>query len=134
MRKAYGNIASNSYDERSDCTTTTLQYPQTETVLTHQAAKPLKRPGNAHMRVDLDEDAAGGVYVYLQQPGFVERRVEQSEETLQGRSASSSSSSHTTGLMRNVRPRVRNIAPGLCENALVVVAIQKCVLCVPAAL
>ena len=49
---------------------------------THQAAESLEGPWNAHMGVDLDENAFCGVNVHLEQPRLVQRRVEEREQTL----------------------------------------------------
>jgi hypothetical protein len=53
--------------------------------LTHETREPLERPRNPHARVHLDEHAPGGVDVDLQQPCFVEGRVEQCQEALRRR-------------------------------------------------
>lgn len=50
--------------------------------LDHEPREPLEGARDAHGRVHFDEHALGGVYVDLEQPGFVERGVEQGEETL----------------------------------------------------
>lgn len=49
---------------------------------THESAEPLEGSGNANGRVDLDEDALGGVDVDLQPAGLVEGRVEECQEAL----------------------------------------------------
>lgn len=54
---------------------------------THQAAESLEGAWDAHMGVDLDEHAFGGVDVDLEQAGLVQGRVEEGEQTL-GRSMS----------------------------------------------
>ena len=50
---------------------------------THESTEPLESPRDAHMRVDLDEHALGGVDVDLEKTGLIERRVKKSEETLE---------------------------------------------------
>ena len=49
---------------------------------THETAETLERPGDANMRVDLNENALCGVDVDLQESRLVERRVEQREQAL----------------------------------------------------
>ena len=51
--------------------------------LNHQASEPLERARDANRRADLDEDALGGVNVYLKLAGLVDWRVQKSEEALQ---------------------------------------------------
>lgn len=81
--------------------------------LTHQAREALERPRYPHAGVDLDEDALGRVDVDLEEARLVQRAVEEGEETL----------------VRNVGPRVGNVAPVARQDALVVVAVQERVLC-----
>lgn len=83
--------------------------------LNHQAGKALKRPWNPNVRVDLDQDALGGVDVDLKQPRLVERRVEQRQEAL----------------VSDVRTSFGDVAAHLCEYALVIIAVEQSVL-VPA--
>lgn len=51
-------------------------------VRTHQSTEALESSRYSDMRVDLDENTFGGVDVHLKQACLVERRIEQSEETL----------------------------------------------------
>ena len=54
------------------------------------------------MGVDLDEDALGGVDVDLEQPGFVEGRVEQREQTLGTKASASASTSPIVKVFRAI--------------------------------
>lgn len=48
----------------------------------HETSESFERTGNSDTRADFNEDSFGGVDVNLQLSGFVDRRIEQSKETL----------------------------------------------------
>jgi hypothetical protein len=50
--------------------------------LNHETGESLEGTRNADSRVYLDENAFSGVNIYLEFAGFVDRRVEESEEAL----------------------------------------------------
>lgn len=52
--------------------------------LDHESGKALKRPRDTDRRRNFDEDALGRVYVDLKPPRFVDGRVEQGQQALQG--------------------------------------------------
>lgn len=54
--------------------------------LHHQTGEAFESTGNANGWADLDQDALGGVYVYLQLPGFIDGRVEEGKKALGDRS------------------------------------------------
>lgn len=54
-----------------------------QTALTHEAAKPLECPWDTYMGIDLDEDTACSMDVYLKETCLIERRVKESEKTLE---------------------------------------------------
>lgn len=80
--------------------------------LTHQSGETLERPRYPHTGVDLDKNALGGVNVDLQETGLVEGRVKQRKETLVG----------------DIGASVGNVTARLCQDTLVVVAVEQRVL------
>ena len=50
--------------------------------LDHETSKSLEGTGNSDTRADLDEDAFGGVDIDLKLSGLIDRRIEESKETL----------------------------------------------------
>ena len=68
--------------------------------------------GNAHVWIDLDQYALGGVDVDLKQTGLVERRIEERQEALVG----------------DIGTSLCNIAAHLGKYTLVVIAVEKSVL------
>ncbi len=54
--------------------------------LHHQTGEAFEGAGDANGWADLDQDALGGVYVYLQLPGLIDGRVEQGKKALGDRS------------------------------------------------
>ena len=49
---------------------------------THQTTETFECAGDANMRVDLDQDTASSVNINLEKTSFVQRRIEESKETL----------------------------------------------------
>ena len=86
------------------------------------------------MGINLNEDATCGVDIHLKKTRLIERRVKQSKKTLRAVLSPPIYSSrkappHETHLMCNVRSSIGDIAPRLGKDALVVIAIKKCVFC-----
>jgi len=81
--------------------------------LHHEPTKSLESAGNSDMWVHLYECTLCGVYVNLQQSRLVQRRVKERQEAL----------------MSDIRPGIGDIASRLCEDALMVVAIEQRVFC-----
>jgi hypothetical protein len=51
--------------------------------LNHETSESFEGTWDANSRTDFDKDSFGGVDVDLQFAGFIDRRVEEGEETLQ---------------------------------------------------
>lgn len=62
--------------------------------LHHQSSKSLEGAGYSHRWADLDEDALGGMNVYLEFSSLVEWRVEQGKKTLEATLATAYKHSH----------------------------------------
>lgn len=99
--------------------------------LDHETGESFESARNADGRVDFDQDALGCVNVYLQFTGFVDGRVEQSEQALElmsvrsGRLARFSISSYLVG---NVWSGIANISAHLAHDANVLVTVEQRVL------
>jgi hypothetical protein len=63
---------------------------------THETREPLEGSRDSDVRVDLDEDALGGVDVDLESASFVERRVEERQEALRTRQGAHATKRYTT--------------------------------------
>jgi hypothetical protein len=81
------------------------------------------------MRIDLNEHPFCSVDVHLQQTRFVEGRIQECQQALRSKLSIKKSHvvSNSAHLMRNIRTGIRNISASLCEDALMVVAVQKSV-------
>lgn len=108
-------------------------YGESMKQLHHQTSETFEGAGNANGWTDLDQDTFGGVYVYLQLSGFVDRRVEQGKETLRDRSGCHCKPSTDPArvrevvhpnLMSNVRTGVADVSVHFPHDTNVFVAVQ----------
>ena len=94
--------------------------------LDHETSKSLECPGYSNGWGNFDQDALGGVDVYLEFSCFIDRGVEEGKQALSSSvSADASKTAQETHLMCNIRSSIANISSHLSHDSNMLIAVQE---------